>query len=270
MKYALIAGNGRFPLLALESARQAGHQVVAIAIKEEASGEVEALAWRCHWISLGDLSLLIDILKREGVAEVTMAGQIRHASIFSSIRPDWRLLKLLKALPRRNTDALIGAVAGVLADEGIRLMDSTSLLKPLLADEGVLTARAPNGDEQADIDYGRPIAGTLSGLDVGQSVIVCECACVAVEAMEGTDAALRRAASLSNGRPLTVVKASRRRKHMLYDVPVAGPGSIETMVQTGATALAVDAGRTLLLDRAEMLARANAAGITVVGLPPDY
>ncbi len=267
MKYALIAGSGRFPVLALESARQAGHRVVVLAIKEEAAVEVESLAWRCHWISLGELSRLIDIVKSEGITEITMAGQVKHASIFSSIRPDWRLFKMLASLPRRNTDALIGAVAKVLAGEGIQLMDSTLLLKALLAEEGPLTKRFPTAEEQADIVYGRPIASTLSGLDVGQSVVICECACVAVEAMEGTDATLRRAAQFSNGRPLTLVKASRRRKHLLYDVPVTGPRSIEVMYETGATALAIDAGRTLLLDRERMIERADAWGISVVGLP---
>ncbi|MSV27599.1 MAG: LpxI family protein [Bryobacterales bacterium] len=268
MRYALIAGNGRFPVLALESARQARHEVLVLAIRDEASPEVESLAWRCHWISLGDLSRLIDIVKSEGISEITMAGQVKHASIFSSIRPDWRLFKLLAALPRRNTDALIGAVAKVLSDEGIQLMDSTLLLKGLLAEEGPLTKRMPTPEEQADIVYGRPIANLLSGMDVGQSVVICECACVALEAMEGTDATLRRAAGFANGRPLTLVKASRRRKHLLYDVPVTGPRSIEVMYETGATALAIDAGRTLLLDRERMIQRAEAWGISIVGLPP--
>ena len=268
MRYPLIAGNGRFPVLALESARQSRHEVLVLAIKEEASPEVESLAWRCHWISLGELSRLIELVKGEGITQITMAGQVRHASLFSSIRPDWRLLKLLAALPRRNTDALIGAVAGVLADEGIQLMDSTLLLKSLLAGEGPLTKRLPDAREQADIVYGRPIANALSSLDVGQSAVICECACVAVEAMEGTDAVLRRAAEFANGRPLTLVKASRRRRHMLYDVPVTGPRSIEVMYETGATALAIDAGRTLLLDREVMIDRAEAYGIAIVGLPP--
>jgi DUF1009 family protein len=269
MKYALIAGNGRFPILALETARKLGHEVVVIAIKEEAAPEVEPLAARCYWISLGQLSQLIDILKREGIQEVVMAGQVKHAKIFSSIRPDWRLVKLLAALPRKNTDALIGGVAKVLADEGIRLTDSTALLKPLLADEGALTRRKPSSDELADIHYGRRIANALAGFDVGQSVAICDRACVALEAMEGTDAMLRRAASLVNGRPLTLVKSSRRRAHLLFDVPVAGPTTIATMVETGATALALDAHRTLLLDRDDMLAKANAAKVSILGCKPE-
>lgn len=266
MKYGLIAGNGRFPILALETARSLGHEVVVVAIKEEASPEVEPLAARCHWISLGALSKLIDILKSEGIREVIMAGQVKHTKIFSAIQPDWRLAKLLFSLDSKNTDALIGGVAKVLADEGIELADSTRLLKPLIATEGVLTSRKPNEDERKDLDYGRRIANALSAVDVGQSVVIADRACVALEAMEGTDAMLRRAATLVNGRPLRLVKGSRRRGHLLFDVPVVGPTTIDTMIETGATALSVDAGRTLLLDRDELLAKANAAGIVIVGI----
>jgi DUF1009 family protein len=269
MKYGLIAGNGRFPILALDAARQLGHEVVAIAIQEEASPEVERAAARTHWISLGQLSRLIKILKEEGITEVIMAGQVKHAKIFSSIRPDWRLLKLLTSLRERNTDALIGGVVKILEEEGIRLLDSTTLLKPLLAVEGAMTRRKPNEDEERDIAYGRRIANTLAGLDVGQSVAISERACVAVEAMEGTDAMLRRAASLVNGRRLTLVKASRRRRRLLFDVPVAGLATICVMRETGTTALAVDAGRTLLLDRGEMLARADEAGMAIAGFAPE-
>jgi len=264
-RYGMIAGNGRFPLLALEAARRLGDEVVAIGIKEEASPEIEKLAVRCHWISIGQLSRLIEILKEEKLSDVMMAGQVRHVSIFSAIQPDLRLFKLLAALKGKNTDALIGAVAKVLADEGIRLADSTLLLKPLLAGVGVLTKRKPSDDEEKDIDFGRRIANALAGHDVGQSVAICDRACVAVEAMEGTDAMLRRAASLVNGKPLRLVKVSRRRGHLLFDVPVAGSGTIEVMRETGTTALAVDAGRTLLLDRDEMLEAANTSGITIIG-----
>jgi len=264
-RYGMIAGNGRFPLLALEAARRLGDEVVVIAIKEEASPEIEKLAAGCYWISLGQLSRLIEILKEEKLSDVMMAGQVKHVSIFSAIQPDLRLFKLLAALKGKNTDALIGAVAKVLADEGIRLADSTLLLKPLLAGVGVLTKRKPSEDEEKDIDYGRRIANALAGHDVGQSAAICERACVAVEAMEGTDAMLRRAASLVNGKPLRLVKVSRRRGHLLFDVPVAGSATIEVMKETGTTALAVDAGRTLLLDRDEMLQTANASGITIIG-----
>jgi hypothetical protein len=198
-----------------------------------------------------------------------MAGQVKHASIFSSIRPDWRLVKLLASLREKNTETLIGGVACVLEDEGIRLVDSTTLLKPLLAGEGVLGRRKPTANEEADARYGRRIANALAAVDVGQSVAVTDRACVAVEAMEGTDAMLRRAASLVNGRPLRLVKVSRRRKHLLFDVPVAGPQTIAVMQETGTTLLAVDAHRTLLLDRQELLERADAAGIAVFGHPPE-
>lgn len=268
-RYGMIAGNGRFPLLALETARKLGDEVVAVGLREEASPEIESLAARCHWISIGELSRLIDILKAESITEVIMAGQVKHVSIFSSIRPDWRLMKLLASLREKNTDALIGGVAKVLADEGIRLADSTLLLKPLLAGAGALTQRKPSSEEERDINYGRRIANTLAGVDVGQSVAICERACVAVEAMEGTDAMLERAALLVSGKPLTLVKVSRRRGHLLFDVPVVGAGTIEVMLRCGATALAVDAGRTLLLDRDEMLDRANQARLAVVGCAPE-
>ncbi|MCL6546876.1 MAG: UDP-2,3-diacylglucosamine diphosphatase LpxI [Bryobacteraceae bacterium] len=268
MRYALIAGNGRFPVLALENARKLGHEVVVVGIKEEASPEIEPLAARCYWISLGELSRLIDILKKEAITEVMMAGQVRHAQIFSSIRPDWRLVKLLASLRSKNTDALIGGVARILEDEGIRLVDSTLFLKPLLAPVGPLTRRKPDSDEEADIAYGRRVAQALAGFDIGQSVAICERACVAVEAMEGTDAMLRRADGLVNGRRLSLVKASARRGHLLFDVPVAGPRTIQVMRETGTTVLAVDAGRTLLLDRDQMLAAADEAGIAIAGYPP--
>ncbi len=267
-RYGMIAGNGRFPILALEAARSLGHEVVVIAIKEEADKQVEPLAASCFWISLGELSRLIDICRRERITQLMMCGQVKHTSLFSAIRPDWRLIKLLASLDRRNTDALIGGVAKVLEDEGIRLADSTLLLKPLLAAQGVLTRRQPTKAEQQDVDYGRRIAHALAAFDIGQSAAICERACVALEAMEGTDAMLARAAGLVNGRPLTLVKAATRRRHLLFDVPAVGPQTIVTMRETGTTILAVDAGRTLLLDRDEMLRLANEASIAVIGSSP--
>ena len=204
----MIAGNGRFPVIALETARKQGDEAIAIAIKEEASADVERAAARCHWVSLGELSRLIEICKSEGITQIMMAGQVKHAKIFSSIRPDWRLIKLLAAMTEKNTDSLIGGVAKVLAGEGIHLVDSTLLLKPLLAPPGAITKRKPDKDEQRDIDYGRRIAHRLASLDLGQSVAIADGACVALEAMEGTDAMLRRAASLVEGKRLTLVKAS--------------------------------------------------------------
>jgi len=256
-------------VLALEAARKAGIEVVAIGIKEEASPEIESLAARCHWISLGALSKLIEICKQEGVRQVMMCGQVKHAKIFSSIVPDWRLMKLLAAIDTKNTEGLIGGVAKVLADEGIELADSTLLLKDLLAEEGVLTRRKPSAEEIRDLEYGRGVAAALATIDVGQSVAISNRACVAVEAMEGTDAMLRRAASLVEGKPLRLVKGSRRRKHLLFDVPVAGPATIDVMRETVTTALAIDAGRTLLIDREEMLERANRADVAIVAYAPE-
>ena len=263
MPLGMIAGNGRFPVLALEAARRAGLEVIAIGINEEASPEIEPLAARCHWISLGALSKLIDICHKERISQVMMCGQVKHAKIFSAIVPDLKLVKLLASIETKNTEGLIGGVIKVLNDEGIELLDSTLLLKDLLAPAGVLTRRKPSNDEERDIEYGRRIAAALSEHDIGQSVAIAERACVAVEAMEGTDAMLRRAASLVEGKPLCLVKGSRRRQHMLYDVPVVGPQTIAVMRETSTTALALDAGRTLLLDRAEILRQADAAEITI-------
>jgi DUF1009 family protein len=267
-KYGIIAGNGRFPVIALETARKQGDEAIAIAIREEASQDVELAAARCYWVSLGELSKLIEICKTESITQIMMAGQVKHAKIFSSIRPDWKLVKVLSSLMHKNTDSLIGAVAKVLADEGIELVDSTLLLKPLLAPAGAITKRKVDSEEQRDIDYGRKIAHALASLDVGQSVAIAERACVALEAMEGTDGMLRRAAGLVEGRRLTLVKASSRRRHLLFDVPVIGPGTIDVMIETNTTALAVDAGRTLMLDREELLAKSNDAKIAILGMAP--
>lgn len=267
-RYGMIAGNGRFPLLALETAQREGHEVVVVAIENEATPELARLAPSLHWINIGQLGKLIDILKGERVSEVMMTGQVKHVSIFSSLKPDWRLFKLLASLKEKNTAALIGGIQRVLHEEGIELVDSTRLLKPLLAPEGVLTRRKPTKEEETDINYGRRLAAALASVDIGQSVAISEKACVAAEAMEGTDAMLRRAASLTNGKPLRLVKASRGRAHLLFDVPVAGTTTIETMIETRTTVMAVDAGHTLLLDKQQMLGRANEANIAIVGYPP--
>lgn len=268
MKYGMIAGNGRFPVLALETARREGHEVAVVAIENEASSEIAQLASSVEWINIGQLNKVIEFFHRSGVSEVMMAGQVKHVSLFSDVKPDWRLVKLLASLKEKNTAALISGIQRALRDEKIELVDSTRLLKPLLAPSGVLTRRKPSKEEEADIAYGRRLASVLATADIGQSVAVSEKACVAAEAMEGTDAMLRRAATLVNGRPLRLIKASHGRAHFLFDVPVAGPGTIAAMQETGTTALAVDASRTLLLDKDEMLGQANQAGICVVAYPP--
>ena len=275
-KIGLIAGNGKFPLLILDAARSKGMQVVVAAIKEETLPEIEEHgAAAVYWLSLGELSKLIEAFQREGITRAIMAGQVKHKQIFSSIKPDWRLAKLLLSLTTRNTDSLIGAVGKVLGDEGITLMSSTELLEPMLATEGVLTQRAPNDSEQTNITYGRAVATHLSRFDIGQTVVIAEAACVAVEAMEGTDATILRAAeimkspSLGNepstlSRALTVVKVAKPNQDMRFDVPVVGLHTIETMKRAGATCLALDAGRCLLLEKEALLAAANEAGICVV------
>src|SRR5580765_4289120 len=266
--WGLIAGNGRFPFLVLEGARSQGIDMAVIAIKEEADPELEQRTQRLHWVSLGELSKTIDLLHQEGVKQAVMAGQVKHSKIFSSIRPDWKLAKLLFALPRKNTDSLIGAVAKVLEDEGIHLVDSTLFLKPLVPDIGVLTRRSPSVDESADMVYGLNVARHIAGMDIGQTVVVCSQACVAVEAMEGTDETISRAARIAAGKALVVVKVSKPEQDMRFDVPVVGLPTIAAMKSAGATALAVDAQRTLLFDREALLAAANDANITIQAFAP--
>jgi UDP-2,3-diacylglucosamine hydrolase len=277
MKLGLIAGNGRFPFLLLDAARAEGLSVVVAAIKEETDPEMDQRAAAdpnitVHWLSLGELSRLIDTFKKERVQKAVMAGQVKHKQIFSSIRPDWRLAKLLMNLRTRNTDMLLGAVAKVLGDEGIELISSTSFLEPLLAQEGVLTSRSPDEDEQKNIEYGLTVAGSVAGFDIGQTVVVAAQACVAVEAMEGTDATIERAGLLMESlgddastldRHLTVVKVAKPNQDMRFDVPVIGLATIETMIRAGASCLSVEAGRTLLFDRESVLERANQAGISI-------
>ena len=266
--WGLIAGNGRFPFLVLEGARSQGIEMTVIALKEEASPELEKLAKHLHWVSLGELSKTIELLQQDGVTQAVMAGQVKHNKIFSAIRPDWKLAKLLFSLPRKNTDALIGAVARVLEEEGVRLVDSTLFLKPLVPDAGVLTRRAPNDHEAEDIAYGLGVARQIAGMDIGQTVVIADHACVAVEAMEGTDEAIARAARITGGKPLVVVKVSKPGQDMRFDVPVVGLPTIEQMWGAGATALAVDAGRTLLFDRTKLIEVADAAGIAIEAYPP--
>ncbi|MGA2046340.1 MAG: UDP-2,3-diacylglucosamine diphosphatase LpxI [Terracidiphilus sp.] len=280
MKLGLIAGNGRFPFLLLDAARAQGFSVTVAAIREETDPEINHRA-ACderitvYWLSLGELSRLIEVFHKEGVRAAVMAGQVKHKQIFSSIRPDWRLAKLILNLRTRNTDMLLGAVAKVLGDEGIELISSTAFLEPLLAGEGVLTARGPDEEERKNIEYGLGVARAVSGFDIGQTVVVAAQACVAVEAMEGTDAAIERAgalmATLDEGdastleRRLTVVKVAKPKQDMRFDVPVIGMRTVETMIKAGASCLSVEAGRTLLFDREALLERASAAGIAIVG-----
>jgi DUF1009 family protein len=283
MKLGLIAGNGRFPFLLLDAARAQGLSVVVAAIREETDPEIDLRAKAdagitVHWLSIGELSKLIEIFQKAGVKQAVMAGQVKHKQIFSSIRPDWRLAKLLLNLNTRSTDMLLGAVAKVLGDEGIELISSTAFLEPLLAQEGVLTERAPDADERRNIDYGLKVAQSVAGFDIGQTVVVAAQACVAVEAMEGTDAAIERAGQLMRSlagdastleRRLTVVKVAKPNQDMRFDVPVIGVATVEAMIRAGASCLSVEAGRTLLFDRGALLERARQTGIAIVALPRE-
>jgi UDP-2,3-diacylglucosamine hydrolase len=295
MKLGLIAGNGRFPFLLLDAARAEGQTVVVAAIKEETDPEMDRRAQSdagvtVHWLSLGELSRLIETFQKAGVTKAVMAGQVKHKQIFSSIRPDWRLAKLLLNLHTRSTDALLGAVAKVLGDEGIELISSTAFLEPLLAEEGVITERAPDEGECLNIEYGLGVARALAGFDIGQTVVVAAQACVAVEAMEGTDATIERAGRLMQTleeeastlhladedlsvrtptleRRLTVVKVAKPNQDMRFDVPVIGVPTIEAMIRAGASCLSIEAGQTLLFDREPLLNRAKQAGIAIVAAP---
>ena len=284
-KLGLIAGNGRFPFLLLDAARAHNLTVVVAAIKEETDPEIDARAAadpniHVHWLSLGELSRLIETFRAEGVTRAVMAGQVKHKQIFSTIRPDWRLAKLLLNLRTRSTDMLLGAVAKVLSDEGIELISSTQYLEPLLAKPGILTRRPPDEEEQKDIAYGRTVAQAIAAYDLGQTVVIAAQACVAVEAMEGTDATIARAGELFRTldnltdavaqlpttlrRSLTVVKVAKPNQDMRFDVPVIGVATIRTMQAAGATCLAIEAGKTLLFDPQAIAAAANHAGIAIV------
>ena len=277
----LIAGNGRFPFLVLDAARAKGERVVVAAIKEETEPEITERAARdsgirLHWLSLGELSKLIETFQREGVSRAIMAGQVKHKQIFSSIRPDWRLAKLLLSIRIRNTDALLGAVGKVLGDEGISLLSSTSYLEPLLARAGILTKRTPTDPEQSNVAYGRAVARHLAQYDIGQTVVIAESACVAVEAMEGTDATILRAGEIMRtlhdeetpdsflSRALTVVKVAKPKQDLRFDVPVIGVKTVEIMKRAGATCLAIDAQRCLLLDGDRVIEAADSANIAIV------
>ena len=285
MKLGLIAGNGRFPFLLLDAARAQGFEVVVAAIREETDPEIDRRAacderTKVYWLSLGELSRLIETFQKEGVKAAVMAGQVKHKQIFSSIRPDWRLAKLLLNLRARNTDMLLGAVAKVLADEGIELIQSTTFLEPLLAQVGVLTRRAPDEDERKNIEYGLSVARGVAGFDIGQTVVVAAQACVAVEAMEGTDATIERAGRLMQTlneqdskpastleRRLTVIKVAKPNQDLRFDVPVVGVQTIESMIGAGASCLAIEAGHTLLFDRETLIRRADESGIAIEAIP---
>ena len=268
-RWGLIAGNGKFPFLVLEGARSRGIEMAVFAIREEAFPELERVAPRIHWVGLGELSRAIELLKQERITHAVMAGQVKHNKIFSSITPDWKMAKLLMSVATKNTDSLIGAVARVLEGEGIQLVDSTVFLEPLLPAPGVMTRRAPDAPEAADIEYGQRIARAIAGMDLGQTVVVSERACVAIEAMEGTDETIERAGRIAPGRRLVVVKVSKPKQDMRFDVPVVGLPTIEAMKRAGATALALDARRTLVFDREALIAAADAAGIAVEAFEPE-
>lgn len=273
MKLGLIAGNGRFPFLVLDAARAMGHEVTVVAIREEASTAIEQAAATAgppasvHWIGLGQLGGWLKILNAAGVSRAVMAGQVKHTKLFGGIVPDLTGLAVLTRLKARNTDAIIAAVADVMRDHGVELIDSTALLQPMLASEGVMTRRHPTEDEEKDLAFGYRMADAIAGLDIGQAIAVKHQAVVAVEAMEGTDDTIARAGHLA-GPGVAIVKVAKPGQDMRFDVPVVGLATIQAMRLAGATLLSVDAGKTLMFDRDDMVASADDAGIAIVGRPP--
>jgi DUF1009 family protein len=267
-KYGLIAGNGRFPFIVLQSAREQGLDIVVAAIKEETFPEIETCGYPVHWLGLGELGKLIRLLRNANVRKAMMAGQVKHVQIFGSSFPDLTMIRMLASLKQKNTDALIGGVARVLEEAGISLVDSSLLLKPYLAVQGVLTRRGLNAAEASNVEYGRAIAHRIASMDIGQTIVVRDRAIVAVEAMEGTDKVISRAGELVGRKDLTVIKVSKPRQDMRFDIPVVGISTLETMIAYGATALVIDAGRTLVFDRDRFLTQADAHEIAVVALEP--
>jgi DUF1009 family protein len=267
-RYGLIAGNGRFPFLILQSARQQNIDVVVAAIKEETFAEIESCGYPVHWLGLGQLGKLIKLFQKSGVRKAIMAGQVKHAQIFGSAFPDLTMIRMLAGLKQKNTDSLIGGIARVLEESGIALVDSTALLKPYLASQGTLTRRGLTSSEKCDVDYGRPIARQLAALDIGQTIVVRDRAVLAVEAMEGTDAVIRRAGALGNQTGLTVIKVSKPEQDMRFDIPVIGIQTLNHMIDCGATALIIDAQRTLIFDKEEVVEAADKNDIAIVALPP--
>lgn len=265
MTFGLIAGNGQFPFLVIEGARKAGEKLVVVAIKEETDEKIEEVADKVLWVGIGKLGRMISFFKKEDVEKVMMAGQVKHVQIFSGALPDLKMLKMLWNLPQRNTDSLIGGIADVMAEEGIELIDSTYFIKDHLAKEGVLTKRKPNEIEKENIEYGLKIANEIARLDLGQTIVVRAKACVAIEAMEGTDEIIKRAGELANGK-LTVVKVAKPDQDMRFDVPVVGVPTIETMIEAGATCLCLNADKTLVFNREKMLDLANKNKICVIGV----
>ncbi|MCO6512314.1 MAG: UDP-2,3-diacylglucosamine diphosphatase LpxI [Aridibacter famidurans] len=268
MRYGLIAGNGRFPFLVAEGARRSGCELAVVAIREEADPEIEKIAGDVRWIGVGKLGQMISYFKEMGVEQAMMAGQVKHVQLFSGAIPDLKMVKMLWNLPARNTDALIGGIAREMETAGIELIDSTYFIKDHLAEEGVLTRRKPSKDELRDIEYGLGVANGIARLDLGQTVVVRGGACVAVEAMEGTDAVIKRAGRLVDGR-LCVIKVAKPDQDMRFDVPVVGVPTIETMIEAGAGCLSVTAGKTLIFDKGEMIALADKRNICIVGSPPE-
>ena len=267
-KYGLIAGNGQFPFLVLQSAREQNLDIVVAAIKEETFPEIESCGYPVHWMGIGQLGKLIQVFQKAGVQKAIMAGQVKHVQIFGSSLPDFAMIRMLASLKQKNTNSLIGGVAQALHESGIELIDSTILLKPHMAPEGKMTRRNLNAHERADLEYGRPIAHKIALMDIGQTIVVSDQAVVAVEAMEGTDAVIRRAGELANGKNLTVVKSSKPRQDMRFDVPVIGVATIENMHAAGATALIVDAHRTLMLDGERLIESADKKNIVILGMAP--
>ena len=268
MKFGLIAGNGKFPFLVVEGAKKQGESLAVVAIKEETDKRIEGIAEKIIWVGIGQLGKMISFFKQEAVEQAIMAGQVRHIQIFSGALPDLRMIRMLWNLPQRNTDALIGGVADEMRREGIELIDSTYFIQDKLAKEGVLTKRKPDETERGNVEYGLRIANEIARLDLGQTIVVRARACIAIEAMEGTDAVIKRAGELAKGK-LTVVKVAKPNQDMRFDVPVVGVPTIEEMIKAGATCLCLTARKTLIFDEEEMLGLANRRKISIIAVASE-
>lgn len=267
----IIAGSGRFPVLVAEQARKRGIRTLALGIEDEADPALATLVDAFHWVKLGQLSLSVRLMKQADISQAIMAGRVRHPRAFGLLRADPLMIKVLAGLRSRRTDAMLSRVADVLSSAGVELLDSTVLMRSEMAVDGVMGRHRPRLGQRRDIEFGLSVAHRLAALDIGQSVVVRNGTVVAVEAVEGTNEAIGRAGAHVSGR-FIVAKTARPSQDPRFDVPVVGPRTIEVMADNDARVLALQAHRVLLLDRAEMIDRADRAGIVVVGdqVPPNF
>jgi DUF1009 family protein len=264
-RIGLIAGSGHFPGIFSKAARKKGLKVYAVAHVGETDPGLETLVEAIRWVKIGQVRKLITFLKQNDVRDTVMVGGITKTKMFSGVRPDLTALKIVATMDHTQDDRLLRAFAGELEKEGIKVRASTFLLPELLAPEGCWTRRKPSKSEKADVQFGWRIVKEIGGLDIGQSVVVRDGSVMAVEAIDGTDATIRRGGKLGKEKTV-VVKASKPNQDMRFDVPAVGVKTIKTMISVGASVLAVEAGKTVVFDKEEMVALANQKGISIIGM----